>query len=916
SDRTPRGVAIDGRHIASVLIVSPRRLVPIIIYRNENYSQRSRQHHREHSRWHQSKMATPSLRRGHLFVGKDQVYSFLVGAGAHPMAVALAPVPRIDYSVTKGGARTWAVLLVFLFLCSGLYTIFSSKELNGNDTSIQNEQQDEVGDDSETYSDISSKQRRSIKESQHSDIRDDSSEVEEADTDDEEIPIETPLEDQLFAGLRKKIERNIKRVKEFVKEHEDDNEDDEAEVKETQTFVKRGKRRKNKIADTDDDVQEPAKAGFFIFQLLLPFGSLKKLHAISSQPRKKKGKAEREKEIDAEEADTDDVDTDDVELHQREQSEHHDEPTPDEDHGDVDEKDDEHDEKEESEIEESHARKHRSHGFRHLLIDPVPERECRRKHCPPDYHAAPRKSLLKKKNKGLNIVSASNRQEHEGRSSLEDDEDDENDDEDEKLDSHPQIKHNEVVALNKPRGSGREAYKRQAITNRDDHKNRDSLDRADNLVEKHNYEAAFAIFDSILRARPDSPRAHFGKGRGFQLRGEFTSNDVDFAHAIHEYEEVLDNDETPSALFRQAASRLIELASFRGDFYRCLLTHRSLVDRFPEEIEHQTDVALTFIKMKRLQDAKKVLHDVNLPNPIIFIISVVLFSLFFRSSNMILTMRLRWRTTVIFSRLVKVAEDNVEQGVAFMKKGLRMGGDEITDAKFYYHLGQGLMILGRSSEAYSVFEHAATLGLFLSAQQRSMYNVEGLTGRAWWSSEQTGYGKYLKAVERQWVSIRAEAARVFQSAPNSWKEENPTITVDGRWIAFPLLENGHFNSENCKMVPQTCSILKEFRESSNASRSEMRFSALSSGAQILPHCGPTNSRLQAHLGLIVPSEARIRVGNEQRGWKTGKFIIFDDSFEHELQFDGASSSSLRLILLIDLWHPEVESQQRIAPEDD
>ncbi|RCN38203.1 tetratricopeptide repeat protein, partial [Ancylostoma caninum] len=339
-------------------------------------------------------------------------------------------------------------------------------------------------------------------------------------------------------------------------------------------------------------------------------------------------------------------------------------------------------------------------------------------------------------------------------------------------------------------------------------------------------------------------------------------------------------------------SRLIELASFRGDFYRCLLTHRSLVDRFPEEVDHQIDVALTFIKMKRLEDAKKVLHNIieNDPNNAVAL--------------------------AYYGYILKVAEDNTEQGVAYMKKGLRLGGDEIIDAKFYYHLGQGLMMLGRPNEAYSVFEHAAALGLFLSAQQRSMYNVEGLTGRAWWSSEQTGYGKYLKAVERQWVSIRAEAARVYQTAPNSWKEENPTITVDGRWTAFPLLENGHFNSENCELAPQTCSILKEFRESSNASRSEMRFSALSSGAQILPHCGPTNSRLQAHLGLIVPSEARIRVGNEQRGWKTGKFIIFDDSFEHELQFDGASSSSLRLILLIDLWHPEVESQQRTAPEDD
>ncbi|KJH47568.1 beta-hydroxylase, aspartyl/asparaginyl family [Dictyocaulus viviparus] len=172
-----------------------------------------------------------------------------------------------------------------------------------------------------------------------------------------------------------------------------------------------------------------------------------------------------------------------------------------------------------------------------------------------------------------------------------------------------------------------------------------------------------------------------------------------------------------------------------------------------------------------------------------------------------------------------------------------------------------------------------------------------------------------QAVERQWVSIRAEATHVLHSAPELWKEENPTITVDGRWIAFPLLENGYFNSEHCRIAPQTCSILREFRERSNASRSEMRFSALSSGAQILPHCGPTNSRLQAHLGLIAPSEARIRVGNEQRGWKTGKFIIFDDSFEHELQFDGASSASLRLILLIDLWHPEVESHQRSTPKN-
>ena len=34
------------------------------------------------------------------------------------------------------------------------------------------------------------------------------------------------------------------------------------------------------------------------------------------------------------------------------------------------------------------------------------------------------------------------------------------------------------------RSAGREAYKRHAITNRDDHRHRDNLDKADSLVEK------------------------------------------------------------------------------------------------------------------------------------------------------------------------------------------------------------------------------------------------------------------------------------------------------------------------------------------------------------------------------------------------------------------------------------------------
>ncbi|KIH62490.1 hypothetical protein ANCDUO_07225 [Ancylostoma duodenale] len=239
------------------------------------------------------------------------------------MAVALAPVPRIDYSVTKGGARTWAVLLVFLFLCSGLYTIFSSKELNGNDANIHSDQQEEVGDDSQSYSDLSPKQRRNTKESEDSDIKEDSSEViaettgcwisESCDEfpnfssccsftadDDDDTEVETPLEDQLFAGLRRKIEKNIQRVKEFVKEHEGDKDkvDEETEEAKVQTPLKRGKRRKNKVVEPSNDEQEDAK------------------EPKCSHRHKRKGKADKEceQEADVEETDSDDDDSKEDDL--------------------------------------------------------------------------------------------------------------------------------------------------------------------------------------------------------------------------------------------------------------------------------------------------------------------------------------------------------------------------------------------------------------------------------------------------------------------------------------------------------------------------------------------------------------------------------------------------------------------------
>ena len=49
-----------------------------------------------------------------------------------------------------------------------------------------------------------------------------------------------------------------------------------------------------------------------------------------------------------------------------------------------------------------------------------------------------------------------------------------------------------------------------------------------------------------------------------------------------------------------------------------------------------------------------------------------------------------------------------------------------------------------------------------------------------------------------------------------------------------------------------------------------------------------------------------------RSWTEGKFIVFDDSFEHEVWHEG---ESFRLVLIVDIWHPELTARERatLAP---
>lgn len=67
---------------------------------------------------------------------------------------------------------------------------------------------------------------------------------------------------------------------------------------------------------------------------------------------------------------------------------------------------------------------------------------------------------------------------------------------------------------------------------------------------QHDFQSAIAIYETVLRANPDSPRAHFGIARANDIKSEIESDHSFLDIAISQYQEVLDISDTPDALFK------------------------------------------------------------------------------------------------------------------------------------------------------------------------------------------------------------------------------------------------------------------------------------------------------------------------------------------------------------------------------
>ena len=178
-----------------------------------------------------------------------------------------------------------------------------------------------------------------------------------------------------------------------------------------------------------------------------------------------------------------------------------------------------------------------------------------------------------------------------------------------------------------------------------------------------------------------------------------------------------------------------------------------------------------------------------------------------------------------------------------------------------------------------------------------------------WLSDLAAATDVIQAEFEQVVAAEAAELVPYISYPEGTPVEQWAALNNNRdWTAIHLFRNGHLVEANARHCPQTMALLATLPQPQIAGAGpNAMFSLLAPGAHIPPHTGISNARLVCHLPLIVPPGCWFRVGEETRDWQRGKPWVFDDTVDHEAL---NPSTQLRVILIADVWHPQLDDGER------
>lgn len=181
------------------------------------------------------------------------------------------------------------------------------------------------------------------------------------------------------------------------------------------------------------------------------------------------------------------------------------------------------------------------------------------------------------------------------------------------------------------------------------------------------------------------------------------------------------------------------------------------------------------------------------------------------------------------------------------------------------------------------------------------------------------YPDLINRLRQAWPDIRAEYEALAAAhadrlcpyvdfAPGQPMGQWAPLNRSPDWNVFHLIRYGELDPHNARLCPRTLEAMAGPHQADVPGIApNLLFSILAPKTRIPPHTGVGNFRTLLHLPLIVPEGCGFRVGADTRTWVEGCPWIFDDTIEHEAWNE---SDHYRIIMIADLWRPELDHQDR------
>jgi ornithine lipid ester-linked acyl 2-hydroxylase len=160
---------------------------------------------------------------------------------------------------------------------------------------------------------------------------------------------------------------------------------------------------------------------------------------------------------------------------------------------------------------------------------------------------------------------------------------------------------------------------------------------------------------------------------------------------------------------------------------------------------------------------------------------------------------------------------------------------------------------------------------------------------------------FLADLRARWDAIRDECLALPLETYQPWVQRE---MYGQGWSVYGLVAFGERIEQALEACPNTASALTEVPHLTTAG-----FSRMTPGTHIKPHQGWVTTVYRAHLGLVVPQDCGLRVGDETRQWREGETFVFDDTVTHEAWNYGTGD---RVVLLFDFVRPGCEDM----PQDE